>query len=107
MKRYRPHTARRRKTSPATPRELFRQPERDFYRLPELEIRGGYILTDGCRRVLDFTDESICLDMGRFVITLYGAGLRIESLVGRRLSVSGRVTRMDFTRKWGGKDETT
>lgn len=107
MKRYRPHTVRRKKSPPATPRELLQQPDRAFYHLPELEIRGGYILTDGCRRVLDFTAETICLDMGRFVITLYGAGLRIESLVGRRLSVSGQVTRIEFTRKWGSKDEAT
>ena len=59
------------------------------------------MLTDGCRRVLEFTPERICLDMGRSVITLYGADLGIESLAGKRLSVTGRVTRIDFTRKWG------
>ncbi|HJD21691.1 MAG TPA: sporulation protein [Candidatus Gemmiger faecigallinarum] len=107
MKRYRPHAVPRRAAQRPDPRSLFRQPDAGFYRLPELEIRGGYILTDGCRRVLDFAPERLCLDMGRFVITLYGAGLRIESFAGRRLSVAGQVTRIDFTRKWGAEHGET
>lgn len=88
------------------PARLFRQPAPDFYRLPDFEIRGGYILTDGCRRVLDFDPQKLCLDMGRFVITFYGSGLGIESLAGKRLVVAGRVERIDFKQKWGQADET-
>lgn len=101
MKRYRPRATRPAKPPRPGLKSLFGQPDAAFYRLPELEIRGGSVLTDGCHRVLEFTPERICLDMGRSVITLYGADLGIESLAGKRLSVTGRVTRIDFTRKWG------
>lgn len=73
---------------------------RRFYRLPDLEIRSGRIVTDGCRRVLDFAPQKITLDVGSTVITFYGTALRIESLNGKRLTVAGRVARIDFAPKW-------
>lgn len=85
-------------------RTLLCQPEGDFYRLPELEIRGGTILTEGCRKVLDFTPEKLCLDLGTFVVTFYGRGLRIESLNGKRAVVAGAVGRIDLTAKWEDTD---
>lgn len=104
MKRYRPRSVSHKKAAGMPVKSLFEQPSEDFYRLPELQIRAGYILTDGCRRVLDFSPEKLCLDMGHFVITFYGAQLRIESLSGRRLSVAGKIQRIDFVRKWEGQD---
>ena len=80
--------------------DLLRQPDADFYRLPDLEIRSGRIVTDGCRRVLDFAPQKITLDVGSTVITFYGTALRIESLNGKRLTVAGRVARIDFAPKW-------
>lgn len=95
---------------PQTPRmtvgALFAQPEQDFYRLPDLEIRGGFILTDGCRKVLDFDPQKLCLDMGRFVVTFYGRELRIESLNKKRAVVAGKVTRIDFSAKWSDPNAT-
>lgn len=85
---------------------IFRQPSSDFYRLPELEIRGGVILTEGCRKILDFEPQKLCLDMGRFVVTFYGQGLHIESLNGKRAVVGGAVARIDFTAKWEGPNAT-
>lgn len=82
------------------PGSLLAQPPRQFYFLPELEIRGGLIITDGCRRVLDFAPQKITLDVGSTVITFYGTALRIESLNGKRLTVAGRVARIDFAPKW-------
>lgn len=81
-------------------RSLWAQPPAAFYHLPELELRGGYLLTDGCRRVLDFSPEVICLDMGAFTVTLYGSSLRIESLAGKRLVMAGRFARIEFRNKW-------
>lgn len=100
-KRRRP---RKPKTRPLPVRALLRQPEQNFYRLPELEIRGGAIVTEGCRKVLDFTPEKLCLDMGAFAVTFYGRGLAIESLNGKRAVVAGTVTRIDFAAKWEGQD---
>ena len=55
-----------------------------------MELRGGSLLTDGCRRVLDFTPQRICLDMGDTLVTLYGEDLRIEILRGQKID-SGRA----------------
>lgn len=104
MKQRRPHP--RRAGQGWQPRALFAQPGRDFYRLPELELRGGCVLTDGCRKVLDFTPQKICLDMGNLIVTLYGEELRIESLNGKRLVAAGHIRRMEFTGKWEGQHET-
>lgn len=81
------------------PHALLAPPE-NFYRLPEMELRGGCLLTDGCRRVLDFTPQRICLDMGDTLVTLYGDALRIESLAGKRLILAGRFTRVEVRNKW-------
>ena len=82
------------------PRRLLALPPADFYRLPEMELRGGCLLTDGCRRVLDFTPQRVCLDMGDTLVTLYGQGLRIESFAGKRLILAGRFERVELRSKW-------
>lgn len=80
--------------------DLLAQPPADFYRLPEFALRGGYLTTEGCRKVLDFQPEKICLDMGNFLVTFYGAELRIESLNGKRLILAGRIRDISFRGKW-------
>ena len=50
------------------------------------------MLTDGCRRVLDFTPQRICLDMGDTLVTLYGAD--------KRLIAAGRFARIELRSKW-------
>ena len=98
----------RRPRRPPDIRRLFRQPGEDFYRLPELEIRGGVILTEGCRKILDFDPQRLCLDMGSTIVTFYGRALRIESLNGKRAVIAGAVQRIDLAAKWAqpgeGKD---
>ena len=81
-------------------RRMAAPPPQDFYRLPELELRGGNLLTDGCCRVLDFTPQRVCLDMGDTLVTLYGEGLRIESFAGKRLILAGRFARVELRSKW-------
>ena len=77
-----------------SPGDLFAQP-------PEFELRGSSLLTRGCRRVLEFGPEKICLDMGSFTVTFYGAALQIESLTGKSLILTGKIRRIDFANKWG------
>ena len=84
-----------------SPVDLFAQPPAAFYRLPEFELRGSSLLTRGCRRVLEFGPEKICLDMGSFTVTCYGAALQIESLTGKSLILTGKIRRIDFANKWG------
>lgn len=81
-------------------RGMWGQPPFGFYRLPAFEVRGRCLVTQACRKVLDFAPEKICLDMGNFIVTLYGGGLRIESLNGRRLLLTGRITAITFQNKW-------
>lgn len=103
------HRARRpgvHKDGPMHVKDLFGQPQEAFYRLPELAVRGGTVLTDGCRKILDFTPQKLCLDMGRFIVTFYGTELRIESLNGKRAAVAGHIHRIDFSAKWEGQDAT-
>ena len=100
MKPHKP-TKRRSRPQPPSPHDLFAQPPAAFYRLPEFELRGGSLLTRGCRRVLEFSPEKICLDMGNFTVTFSGAALQIESLAGKSLIMTGRLHRIDFTNKWG------
>lgn len=102
MKHRRPHPHK-----PARqPAELFGQPPQGFYRMPELELRGGYILSDGCRRILDFGPQKLCVDFGTLIVTFYGEDLRIESLTGRRLVAAGKFRKMEFTDKWGDQGGT-
>lgn len=99
MKRLRYKRKRPRAEAP-TLRGLLGQPPAVFYRMPEFELRGGYLFTEGCRRVLDFSPEEICLDMGNFTVSFYGRDLRIESLAGKRLIMAGRFARIEFRSKW-------
>ena len=97
-----------RKASPRPqPPTLFAQPPAAFYTLPEIELRGGCAVVSGCRRVLTFTPEKICVDTGRVLITFYGCRLRIESLVGKRLMLAGEVARIEFLHKWPKADSRT
>lgn len=97
-----------RKASPRPqPPTLFAQPPAAFYTLPEIELRGGCAVVSGCRRVLTFTPEKICVDTGRVLITFYGCRLRIESLVGKRLMLAGEVARIEFLYKWPKADSRT
>lgn len=100
MKQRRPK--RRRAAAPLALHGMLAKLPDGFYRLPEFSLRGGCLATDGCRRVLDLTPEKICLDMGSFLVTLYGTSLRIESLCGKRLLLAGRFTGITFQEKWKG-----
>lgn len=79
---------------------LFAQPQAGFYQLPELELRGGTVLTDGCRRILVLQPEKVCLDMGRSIVTLYGAELQVESYAGKRLTLCGKIRGIELSDKW-------
>lgn len=106
MKPGKPKAKRTRKEAVSV-RSMLAQPPTAFYRLPEFELRGGYLITEGCRRVLDFEPEKICLDMGNFIVTFYGTELRIESLTGKRLILAGRIANIAFRNKWEVPDNGT
>ncbi len=84
-----PRRRSKRRTPAPTLYDLLRQPDADFYRLPDLEIRSGRIVTDGCLLGAGFCPQKITLDVGSTVITFYGTALARESLNGKRLTVAG------------------
>ena len=58
-----PRRRSKRRTPAPTLHDLLRQPDADFYRLPDLEIRSGHIVTDGCRR-----DHAGCGQHGYYIL---------------------------------------
>lgn len=102
MKQHRKRPRKQKTKEPHSVKQYFAQPPEQFYEAPELELRGGKVLTQGCRNVLDFTQERISLDFGATVITFYGDALRIESLAGKRLIVAGNIRKIEFVNKWEG-----
>lgn len=101
------YKARRSPSKGSLLRSMAAQPAKQFYRLPEFELRGGYLMTEGCRKVLDFGTKKICLDMGNFIVTFYGTELRIESLAGKRLILAGRIEHIAFENKWEAPGHAT
>lgn len=77
-----------------------RQPDKDFYELPEIEFRGKALLTHGCRKVLEFTQEKVTLDMGNRIVLLYGRNLCIESFAGKRILLTGCIKQIQMRNKW-------
>ena len=88
-------------------RGQMKQKTEAFYRLRDFAMRGAYLITDGCRRVLEKKKKKICLDMGNFIVTFYGQALRIESLAGKRLILAGQIASIVFKRKWEGHPHET
>lgn len=91
----------------ASLRSMLKQPPDNFYHLPDFEMRGGYLMTEGCRKVLDFEPQKICLDMGDFLVTFYGTNLQIESLTGKRVVLTGRIHQIRFRSKWEAVNHET
>lgn len=66
--------------------------------------RCGYIeiisntcaLIDGCRSVLEYTDECIKLNLGKNTVTFLGTGLTIRSLSMKQAMVEGFILNIEF-----------
>ena len=81
------------------PGGLFALPPKDFYSRPELHILcGGGAQRDGCRSVARLEPGCLQVVSGRWLVSLYGSDLRLESLSGRRLILSGTLSRVEFER---------
>lgn len=81
------------------PGGLFALPPKDFYSRPELHILcGGGAQLDGCRSVARLEPGCLQVVSGRWLVSLYGSDLRLESLSGRRLILSGTLSRVEFER---------
>ena len=83
-------------------RDLFRQPETDFYAQPMLHINcRGQVQVDNCREILLYDSNQIRLDMGRWEVTLCGDGLELCAASRGQLLLNGRILHTEFSYKEG------
>ena len=88
----------KRKTPVQLVHSLFKMPPPDFYHHPILHLDcGGRIEVEGCKSVMRYDKDQICLDMGGIQVALYGDGLILEALNGRELQIRGQVLRAEFS----------
>ena len=51
---------------------------------------------DGCRGILNYSDEAVRLNIGSGAVTFYGQGLTIRTLTDREAVLVGRIRRVEF-----------
>ena len=76
---------------------LFRQPPRNAYRQPSVYLSGGRMEIEHFRRVRTYEEGRLCLEFAGGLFTVYGDGLRIETLAAHRITLRGRFLRTDFS----------
>ena len=76
---------------------MLRQPPRGFYGQPSVYLSGGVMEIDHFRRVRTYEEGRLCLEFAGGLFTVYGDGLRIETLAAHRITLRGRFLRTDFS----------
>lgn len=76
---------------------LFRQPPAGFYRTPSIYQSGNRLEVEHFRAILLYDEDRLRLQMPRGQFTVYGDGLRILTLTADRLTLSGKILRVDFS----------
>ncbi len=74
-----------------------------LYELTE-KVRGVFInicgnsqvILEGCRGVAEYTDTSIKLSAGRYIIAFSGRDLHIECMTEYNLVIKGFITRIEY-----------
>ena len=76
---------------------MLRQPPRGFYGQPSVYLSGGVMEIDHFRRVRTYEEGRLCLEFAGGLFTVYGDGLRIETLAAHRITLRGRFLRTEFS----------
>lgn len=76
---------------------LFRQPPAGFYRTPSIYQSGNRLEVEHFRAILLYDEDQLRLQMPRGQLTICGNGLRILTLTADRLTLSGKILRVDFS----------
>ena len=76
---------------------MLRQPPRGFYGQPSVYLSGGVMEIEHFRRVRTYEEGRLCLEFAGGLFTVYGDGLRIETLAAHRITLRGRFLRTDFS----------
>ncbi len=62
-----------------------------------MEITGNReIIFEGCRGVLEYTDQSIKLNVGKYIVCFEGRGLRIRCMTECDLVICGFITEIRY-----------
>ena len=71
---------------------MLRQPPQ-----PSVYLSGGVMEIEHFRRVRTYEEGRLCLEFASGLFTVYGDGLRIETLAAHRITLRGRFLRTDFS----------
>ncbi len=65
---------------------------------PKIEMSGNReIIIDGCKGVVEYSENSIKLNLGETVLTLSGNGLIINSFDSSIVVITGQISDISFT----------
>ena len=81
---------------------MLRQPPRGFYGQPSVYLSGGVMEIEHFRRVRTYEEGRLCLEFAGGLFTVYGDGLRIETLAAHRITLRGAVLTHRFFQQLGG-----
>ena len=68
-----------------------------FYGQPSVYLSGGVMEIEHFRRVRTYEEGRLCLEFAGGLFTVYGDGLKIETLAAHRITLRGRFLRTDFS----------
>ena len=81
---------------------MLRQPPRGFYGQPSVYLSGGVMEIEHFRRVRTYEEGRLCLEFAGGLFTVYGDGVRIETLAAHRITLRGRFLRTRSSRSYAG-----
>ncbi len=65
---------------------------------PRIEMTGNReIIIDGCKGVVEYTENNIRLSLGESIMSLSGDSLLIQSFDNDVVIISGQISDIDFT----------
>lgn len=84
-----------------SPREvigrLFELPSEAVMGMPRLELGGNReLFIESCRGILEYSDECIRVNAGRFIIKITGRGLELKSMTSSELVIQGVIFAVEF-----------
>ena len=79
-------------------RRMLRQPPHGFYGQPSVYLSAGRMEIEHFRRIRTYNEGRLCLEFAQGLLTVYGDGLRIETLAAHRITLRGLFLRTDFSK---------
>lgn len=78
-------------------RRMLCQPAHGFYGQPSVYRNGDRMEIEQFQRILTYDEEKLCLEFRRGHFTVYGDGMRIETLATHRITLRGTFLRTEFS----------